>query len=198
MEENKPRKQGFVVDAGNMPKLYPTHLHKPSFWESLGRAVATFGLLEDALARAIFAFTGTRQYSESEVEKAFGKWIAGLEKTLSDTLRPLIEKYASAVKAHPDAHVENFDDLVLHLKNASEIRNAICHGAWGAPNSQGFSELRYFAKTGEKFETPIDEKFLLTLQCHVAELISHVISSVTHMGWQFPGSSGPGDPIVKV
>jgi hypothetical protein len=30
---------------------------------------------------------------------------------------------------------------------------------------------------------------------HVAELVCVVVSSVTHMGWQFPGSHGPGLPI---
>ncbi len=57
-----------------LPAHYPTHLHDATFWESLGRAVATFGFLEEVLARAIFAFTGTKPYSEVEViEKAFGR-----------------------------------------------------------------------------------------------------------------------------
>ncbi|GES47133.1 hypothetical protein RsS62_63850 [Rhizobium dioscoreae] len=160
--------------------------------------MATFGLLEDTLARAIFAFTGTRRYSPEEIEGAFEKWIPGLQQTLSDTLNPLIDKYAAAVRAHPDAQFKNLDELVAHLREASKIRNAICHGAWMPPDANGLSELRYFTKKGEVFDSRIDEPFLRQLQQHATELVLAVVDSVTVMGFQFPGSSSPGIPIVNV
>jgi hypothetical protein len=103
--------KGYRVDFDNMPNLFPTHLHPPSFWECLGRSVATFGLLEDALARAIFAITGTRNYPPEELDAAFQKWIPQLEKAISDSLWQLIQDYASAMRAHQDAKLENLDDL---------------------------------------------------------------------------------------
>ena len=42
---------------------------------------------------------------------------------------------------------------------------------------------------------PIDVAYLKQMQRYVAELICAVVSSVTDMGWQFPGSSGSGLPI---
>jgi len=51
--------------------LFPTHHQSAEFWESLGRAVATFSFLEEVLGKAIFALTATRKYSEDEIEKAF-------------------------------------------------------------------------------------------------------------------------------
>ena len=47
------------------------------------------------------------------------------------------------------------------------------------------------------FETPIDVAYLGQVRQHVVELICNVINTVTHMGWQFPGSSGPGNPIFQ-
>ncbi|MGO4564813.1 hypothetical protein AB4Z52_07030 [Rhizobium sp. 2YAF20] len=188
---------GYIVDVANLPKLFPTHRQKATFWEHLGRTVATFGLLEDCLARAIFALTATRRYPESEIAEVFEAWIPKLERALSDTLGSLIDQYGSAVRNHADSKLANPDDLISNLKAASKLRNAICHGAWGAPNPDGFCELRYFTKSGEAFDTLVDDAFLTQLQRHAAELIAAVVSSITIMGWQFPGSSGPGDPIVK-
>jgi len=42
-----------VVNRDALPKMYPTHRHEPIFWENLGRVVATFGFLEETLAKAI-------------------------------------------------------------------------------------------------------------------------------------------------
>ncbi len=195
MSSEEPR-SAYRVDVKNLPDLFPTHLHQPSFWECLGRSVATFGMLEDALARAIFAFTATRHYPPDEIDQAFQKWIPQLEKAISDTLNSLINTYASTVRAHQNANFQNLDDLVADLKAASKVRNAICHGAWNPPDDRGFSELRYFSKGGQYFDTPIDKAFLLQLQRHTAELICNVVNSVTMMGFQFPGSSGPGHQIL--
>ncbi len=192
---SKKQNDAFRVDVANLPACFPTHLHSPSFWEWLGRTVATFGLLEDTLARAIFAFTGTKRYPPEEIEVAFERWIPSLVQAHSDTLNPLIDKYAAAVRAHPDAQFKNLDDLVAHLREASKIRNAICHGAWMPPNPNGVSELRYFNKKGEFFDSHINELFLRQLQQHATELVVAIVDSVTVMGFQFPGSSGPGIPI---
>jgi hypothetical protein len=40
------------------------------FWEALGRTIATFGFLEEVLGKAIFAFTATTQYQESDIDAA--------------------------------------------------------------------------------------------------------------------------------
>ena len=58
----------YFVDYNALPEKYPTHLHEPDFWESLGRAIATFGLLEETLSKAIFSFTATKSYSEEEIQ----------------------------------------------------------------------------------------------------------------------------------
>lgn len=60
-----------VVAFDRLPPGFPTHGHAPAFWEALGRAVATFGFLEETFAKAIFAFTGMREISEEQITAAY-------------------------------------------------------------------------------------------------------------------------------
>ena len=59
------------IDSDGLPEKFPTHRHEPKFWESLGRAIATFGFLEEVLGKAIFSFTATRPYEEAEIEDTY-------------------------------------------------------------------------------------------------------------------------------
>lgn len=183
---------GRMVDRAALPSRYPTHAHEPKFWEALGRTVATFGFLEDVLSKAIFALTATTRYEESELEKAYKAWLPALEKALVDPLGGLITAYDKAIRSHTDANVGNLDDLLKDLRDASVIRNVICHGFWGTPNAQGATVPSFVNRKKEFFATPIDMQYLDRLQKCVTELACAVIDTVTHMGWQFPGSSGPG------
>lgn len=190
-----PESKRYVIKLDELPNHFPTHLHEPGFWESLGRAVATFGFLEETLAKAIFAFTATKPYSEEEVEEALDNWLPKLQNALSDQLWNLIVSYDKAVRDHPDATIENFEELVQHLKEASKVRNVICHGSWRSPNTEGASIPFFVNRQQERFDAVIDSSYLLQLQKHVSELICAVVDTVTHMGWQFPGSNGPGKII---
>ena len=175
--------------------LYPTHSHDPKFWEALGRTVATFGFLEEVLAKAIFALTGTREYPESEIEGAYNKWQLTIKKALSDPLGALIDTFNKEIKNHPKSTISNIDDLVEDLKKVANQRNLLCHGSWRPPNEAGKSVPFFVNRKNEFSETAIDVSFLLQTQRHVAELCMVIMNTVTHMGWQFPGSNGPGNPI---
>ena len=126
--------ESYVVNISEIPEKFPTQAHSAIFWESLGRAVATFGFLEEVLMKAVFSFTATRSYSESEIQDAYDKWVPFLEKTLSDQLGSLINSYEKAVEGNSDFNPENFDHLVSDLRKAAKIRNVICHGSWRWPN----------------------------------------------------------------
>ncbi len=184
-----------VVNQNDLPIGFPTHAHEPEFWESLGRAVGTFGFLEEVLVKAIFAFTATTEYSEAEIEKAYSKWVPKLERSLSDQLGGLIDTYGKSVRDNSRATIENLDDLLNDLRAASKIRNVLCHGSWCMPDGNGASVPFFVNRQKEIFETPIDVAFLDQVQKHAMELICAVINTVTHMGWQFPSSSGPGEAV---
>lgn len=186
---------GHVVNRNALPNRFPTHKHDPAFWEALGRAVATFGFLEDTLSKAIFAITATTHYEEKEIEEAYKAWLPTLERALVDPLWNLIDVYGKAVRNNSIATVENFDDLLTDLRDASKIRNVICHGSWGLPDSMGATVPFFVNKQKEIFNTPVDTSFLDQLQRSTTSLACAVINTVTHMGWQFPGSTGPGEAI---
>lgn len=189
-EEGRAR---HVIKRDALPDGFPTHKHDPTFWEALGRAVATFGFLEDTLCKAIFAFTATTRYEASEIEEAYKNWLPTLERALVDPLGNLIDVYGKVVRNNSDATINNLDELLDDLRNASKIRNVICHGFWGPPDANGATVPSFVNKQKKVFETPIDKAFLNQLQRSINGLACTVIDSVTHMGWQFPGSIGPGE-----
>ena len=189
------KRVGYLVNRDALPDRFPTHKHDPAFWDSLGRAVATFGFLEDTLSKAIFAITATTHYPEEVIEDAYKAWLPKLEKALTDPLGGLITEYGSAVRSNSNSIIDNFDQLLIELRNASKIRNVICHGSWGLPNSSGATVPFFVDKQNNSFATPIDKAFLDQLQKGTASLACTVIDTVTHMGWQFPGSAGPGKVI---
>lgn len=184
-----------IIDRSALPPEFPTQRHRPEFWEQLGRTVGTFGFLEETLAKAIFAFTATTEYSEEEVQKALDKWPDQLKRALSDTLYPLAEVYGKVVRQHQGPVAANLDDLIEDIKRAADIRNAISHGSWHEPDAAGKSELFFFNRKTEKFEDRIDVAYLERVQVFVVDLICSVINTVTAMGWQFPGGAGPGEEI---
>lgn len=184
-----------VIDRGALPPTFPTQQHQPEFWEQLGRTVASFGFLEETLAKAIFALTATTEYSDEELNRVLAKWPDQLKRALSDTLYPLAEVYGKAVRDHQESALQNVDDLIEDIKKAADIRNALTHGSWRAPDATGKSDLFFFNKKTEKFDDRIDLAYLRRVQVFVVDLTCAVINSVTAMGWQFPGGAGPGEEI---
>ncbi|WP_027160970.1 hypothetical protein [Mesorhizobium sp. WSM1293] len=185
-----------IIDQDALPEDFPTHRHAGAFWEVLGRTVATFGFLEETIAKAIFAFTGTRDVPAQEIEAEFEKWLSTLQKALSDPLGGLIDAYGKAARQHPNTTITNLQDLLDDLRRAAELRNVLCHGSWRIPDSAGRSIPFYVDRKNRVFETPIDVAYLDQVRGHVVELACAVMDTVGHMGWQFPGSRGPGKQVV--
>ncbi|MHC1701718.1 MAG: hypothetical protein AB9900_12245 [Humidesulfovibrio sp.] len=191
-----PEGKRFVIDQDRLPVLFPTHCHTAQFWEHLGRAIATFGFLEETLGKAIFAFTATRRYdSDEEAKAAYDKWLPTLERALTDQLWSLAESYGKVVHENADSTLINAPELVEDIQKATVYRNVLCHGSWRAPDAAGKSVPLFVNRKMEIFETPVDIEFLRNVQRHVAQLCCAVRNSVTHMGYRFPGSAGPGKAI---
>jgi hypothetical protein len=186
-----------VIDQKRLSPNWPTGLFPAEFWEQLGRTIATFGLLEEVLGKAIFAFTATTEFDEKDAADYLAKWDKQLHQALTDTLWPLSEVYGKVVQDHQEADFKNVGELVEDIKKLSKIRNALCHGSWHAPDAAGATDIYYFDKKDGKFDTRIDIHWLQRVQAHVVALICSVIDSVTVMGWEFPGGAGPGEKIWK-
>ena len=193
---DSPEPKRSIVDFRSLSKDFPTHRHSDDFWEELGRTVATFGFLEETLGKAIFSFTATRDVPDSDFDVEYAKWILTLEKALSDPLGGLIDSYGKAVRSNTCATISNLDVLLTALRDASTVRNVLCHGSWRAPDAEGRSIPLFVNKKNEVYDGAIDVAFLRQVRANAVELICGVMNTVTHMGWRFPGSSGPGAPIL--
>ena len=189
-----------VTDRKSLPKMFPTHRHDPEFWEHLGRAIASFGFLEDTLKKAYFSFTGTTPVAPEDLERAVEQWGKRLEKIMIMQLRNLAVEFEGAATSNPNNSTENISELVADIKKAAEIRNILCHGSWMLPDNEGKSLPRFSKKdraTGQivQFADKIGIEYLSQVQAHVTDLICSVVDTVTHMGYEFPGGAGPGKPI---
>ena len=194
----------YQINRNALPPSYPTHIQSPEFWEELGRTAATFGYLEDVLVKAYFAITATTSHefeTEDLAKVAVEKWGEQLALALADTLVSLAQKYAAAVRKNERANFPGIDVLEASIKTAAESRNALCHGLWGRPDACGKSALSYFSMPGRKvanlqeFGSRIDIPWLRQLRAGTLGLACDVIDSVTVMGYQFPSSAGPGEPV---
>ncbi len=186
-----------IIDRGSLPPLFPTNRHSPQFWEQLGRTVATFGFLEEVLGKAIFAFTATRAYSPEEIDAAYQAWLPQLERALTDDLSKLARAYGEAASDYSALTTENIGELVELIKQATVIRNVLCHSSWFPPNAEGASVPLFVDRQKRVFNTAIDIAYLEQVRAYVAELACRVMDSVTHMGWQFPGGAGPGKIVWR-
>lgn len=186
-----------IINRDSLPPEFPTHTHSPQFWEQLGRTIATYGFLEEVLGKAIFAFTATRNYSPEDIDAAYQAWLPQLERALTDQLWNLAESYGKTARENPATTTENIEELVAHIKEATVIRNVLCHGSWRTSDVDGASVPLFVNRQKQVFNTAIDIAYLKQVQASVAELACSVIDTVTHMGWQFPGGAGPGEPIIE-
>lgn len=161
----------------------------------MGRPVATFGFLKEVLGKAIFSFTATRSYNETDIQQAYAEWLSKLERALIDPLGNLIDAYGKAARDHRDATIDNLDDLLADLRKASKTRNILCHGSWRLPDTSGVSIPFFVNRQKEIVDSTMDPQFVNQVQRHTANLACAVINTVTQMGWQFPGVAGLGKTI---
>jgi len=178
-----------------LEKYYPTQKHSADFWEHLGRVVATFGFLEEIMAKAYLAFTGNKKLSfnsDKELEEAYEKWGKELEKVATGQLSFLLKKYKEATKDLE--HKIDINMLYSEVKEANDIRNMLCHASWRAPLQDGKSPLFYARGKGENLETCqqlIDVEYLKQVQESVADITIRVFETVKDQGFDFPGIETP-------
>jgi len=166
-----------------VPEQFPTHRLDPSFWEALGRAVGSFGFLEEVLGKAIFAITSCQPVGDNP-EQALEDWGKVLERALTDTLDPLATAFQAAAKRHQYSDMEAVTSLADDIRKAAVVRNALCHGSWYEINSVSARPL-YADKKRGLFETDVDIEYLAQLQRHAASLAVDVITVVRAMGLPF-------------
>ena len=185
-----------IIDQDKLPVGWPTNRQSEAFWSALGRAVASFGFLEWTLRRAIFALTGDRPAptDEAERQQAITEWSDRLTKVTTSTLVTLAKAFETAAQEHGRADMAHVSKLVRDIKDAADVRNAICHASWN-PITADCSQPLYIAavvagvREPSVFETSVDVAWLDQVQRHAAALACSTMDVVTTLGLAFPGTS---------
>ena len=168
-----------------IPPDWPTHKGSEALWEELGRTVATFGMLEDTLARAYFHVTGQQQLIEGVDPKEqlpkeqLEAWAADLIGRLPETLKPLADRMKAAWKALDGELTERRAAMADEIKILADERNRLCHGAWVAFNEPDRGTVRYFPRkfdVGEIFLDTRSVEDLAGVRRRVTALISEIIA----------------------
>lgn len=192
-EPGKP--EGHLIARDKLDPDFPTNTHPSEFWSELGRTVAMFGFIEEMLGKAIYALTGTKEFDPEKDPDAFDKWIKTLERALTDQLGGLIFAYEKALADNDLTKDHDFSALIAQLKDAKDIRNALCHGSWDRPDADGRSLPKFVNKKLMVFETRVDVEFFKQTRKALRDMICDILDSVTALGYQFPGSESPGQKI---
>lgn len=187
--------KGHIIDRDKLNVDFPTQCHESGFWEELGRTVAAFGCIEEMLGKAIFALTGAKEFDPEGDPEAFNEWIKTLEKALTDQLEGLIISYEKALTENQRTKGNDYSTQIAELRQAKDIRNALCHGSWDKPDNQGRSVPKFVNRKLMIFETPVDVKFLRQTRSALRHVICDILDSVTSVGYQFPGSGSPGEQL---
>jgi hypothetical protein len=186
------------IDRDALPDNFPTHLNTDQFWTELGRAVATFGFIEQILSQAIYALTGTKKCDLEADPEALADWIKRLEKVLKDQLGGLIVEYEKALAENERTKDGNFGPLIQQLKDAKDLRNVLCHSSWQIPDENGRVVPVFVNRNLMVFQTPVDIEFLEQTRKATLELVCDVMDSVTMAGYQWPNSGGPGEQAITL
>jgi hypothetical protein len=187
--------KGHIIDRDKLHGDFPTQFHDSELWEELGRTVATFGFLEEMLGKAIYALTGAKEFDPEGDPEAFNEWIKTLEKALTDQLGGLIISYERALAENQWTKGHDYSAQIAELQQAKDIRNALCHGSWDKPDSQGRTVPKFVNRKLNVFDTAIDVQFLKQTRSGLRHIICNVLDSVTSVGNQFPGSGSPGEQL---
>ena len=126
---------------------WPTQDGNPEFWEELGRAVGTFGMLEYWLAKTLFIVTAQIRVGEGKkVPTDWEGWGTKVIGGLSDTLNPLATKLQKAWRKQ-DGHLSDTQTAILaEIRDLVDERNQLCHAAWMAFRTGDEGTLFYFPK----------------------------------------------------
>ena len=155
--------------------------------------MASFGFLEDTLARTCFALTGSRECRQEDVNEAYIQgWIRSLEVSLYDNLGRLIKRIRDALTDDDRIPPEVGSSIVERLRNLSVWRNALCHGAWTDFDADGFARLRFFRKTNEgpeMLDDRLSQEKIARIRAEAIDLTILLMDVTRSIGVPFPGTA---------
>lgn len=129
---------------------WPLRHGRSEFWEALGKTVATFGYLEDILARACYCLAaGTERFGPEPAdidESRFRRWLGTLDRSLADGMGALTRRLAEILEEDNRIPHCARTELIEQLDELRSWRNALCHGSWSFLSKDGSGGLHHYQK----------------------------------------------------
>ena len=129
---------------------WPIRHGRSEFLKALGSTVATFGCLEDILARACYCLaSGTERFGPepSDIDEShFRQWLETLDRSLTDGMGALTGRLEAILKE--DTRIPHCarTELIERLNELRSWRNALCHGSWSFLNKDGSGRLQHYKR----------------------------------------------------
>lgn len=165
------------------------------FATALGRAVAGFGFLEEALKRAIYALSLDRITPEP-TEAELQVWIARIEDIADDSLGTLIDSFiASCTRC---GALPERSRLAEELATLRQRRNLLCHASWRPGTHKGAWRPAFVSTQGEVFMGELTLRDLRETRARTLRAARAVITAMRRTGregwWVGSGEAQPPAP----
>lgn len=161
------------------------------FAGALGRAVAGFGFLEEALKRAIYALSLDR-IADDPTEAQLQAWIERIEDIADDSLGTLIDSFiASCTRC---GTLPQRSNLAEELGVLRQRRNLLCHASWKPGSRNGAWRPAFVSTQGEVFMGELTLRDLRETRArtlHAARAVIAAMRRTGHEGWWVGSGEAP-------
>lgn len=139
---------------------------------ALGRAVASFGQLEEALKRTIFTLTRKdlgQDASQAELED----WLQRMEDLADDSLGTLVDSFRAAAK---QAGTRDHRPLLAQLDEIRRKRNLLCHASWRRGRAPKKWHPTFINTRGEAYPDDMDAADINHIRAETRQAMTEVVA----------------------